>query len=193
MGLIFQVGKQKIGFTSDAGWSLQGQKLIDQYKGCTLLFLHLGTVNPKEIELIEYAGDKKKLNQKLSGEFKEIFNNHLCLTGTTTLIDEVTPKLAIVSEFGEELRGKLRSHIVKKMDEVLQSRCLPGDIGLRIKIPTKGKEYRVQCFCCKEFEGVESISTYLYSGKWSSVDALVHCCDKHTSKEVIQKAKERFG
>jgi len=43
------------------------------------------------------------------------------------------PKLTIISEFGEELRG-MRKAIVERIGKVLELKCLPGDIGLHIRL-----------------------------------------------------------
>ena len=47
-------------------------------------------------------------------------------------------KIAIISEFGEELKGH-KIKIVKALNKVFQShqmaRCLTGDVGLKVYIP----------------------------------------------------------
>jgi hypothetical protein len=60
-------------------------------------------------------------------------------------------KLAIISEFGEELKSGIRMDLYKKFDSWFKrkskekSKCLPGDIGLEVDAFTGN----VYCHCCK--------------------------------------------
>lgn len=148
IGLIFVVNGEKIGFPSDTGWD---RTIVEQFTECELLFVHLGTVEDQEIQVIPSAADEKVLDQQLHEKSKiaDLLSNHLCLTGATRMIHRVKPTLAVISEFGEELRGQLRTHVVQCLDEVLKTPCLAGDIGLRVRVPRKENIFLVRCFKCR--------------------------------------------
>ncbi len=63
------------------------------------------------------------------------------------MLDRVEPKLAVISEFGEELRP-LRKAIADKFNTVLEkTKCLPGDVGLHVRIP----DLSVYCIVHRDF------------------------------------------
>ena len=96
---------------------------------------------------------KEKLMEQVGVE------NHLYLAGLTMFFDELLKsnnlKLAIISEFGEELMHGIRMDLYKKFNNWFQEIykgnpkpiCLVGDIGLETNIFT-GEVY---CHCCKRF------------------------------------------
>ncbi|KAF5044837.1 Photosystem I assembly protein Ycf3 [anaerobic digester metagenome] len=138
VGLIFELYDEnkdnifKIGYTSDT----QCKKVIsDQYEGVDLIITHLGSINEDDF--------------KRDDEKRGIKENHLMLTGVISTIFKSKAKLAIISEFGEELSDE-RVTLVKSLNNVFQkngsTRCLTGDIGLKIKIPNMS----VKCHYCSK-------------------------------------------
>jgi tetratricopeptide (TPR) repeat protein len=122
----------KIGYTSDT----KHDKAIEtQYKGVDIIIPHLGSIDENDF----------------STEKTPSHSNHLMLTGVISTIYKSKAKLAIISEFGEELEEH-RLTIVTALNRVFQqnkmARCLTGDIGLRVLIP----DLKVECHYCKEEE-----------------------------------------
>lgn len=72
------------------------------------------------------------------------------LKGVISTLCKSNAKLAVISEFGEEL-GNSRFKIVKALSNAFQERgmmpCLTGDIGLKIKIP----DLTVKCHFCEDY------------------------------------------
>jgi tetratricopeptide (TPR) repeat protein/ribonuclease BN (tRNA processing enzyme) len=117
----------KIGYTSD---TRHDKDIEEQYKGVDIIVPHLGSIDENDFT----SGDETvKRNE-----------NHLMLTGVISTIYKSNAKLAIISEFGEEL-GEERVTIVGALNRVFRknkmARCLTGDIGLKVKIP----ELTVKC------------------------------------------------
>lgn len=74
------------------------------------------------------------------------------------MIYEYKPELVIFSEFGEELKA-IRKDIVSKMSNAMKTQCLPGDIGLHIRIDN------LQFFCCKSGSLVQKENIEVYECK----------------------------
>jgi hypothetical protein len=94
-----------------------------------LLIPHLGSI--KEHEFTTEYKDAPKL----------FYRNHLGIMGTASLIEGIRPSLAIISEFGEELRS-IQAKLVKLFadsirDMNLNVKLLPGDLGLIYDIVTE--------------------------------------------------------
>lgn len=118
---------------------------------------------------------KKKLLEQTHKE------NHLYLAGLTMFFDKVLKgnsnlKMAIISEFGEELKQGIRIDLYKKFDNWFKERskekpkCLPGDIGLEVDVFT-GK---VLCHCCKRFVDRAEIEPVPYGKE----EAIFFVCDE---------------
>jgi len=134
IGTIFDLHKKcRIGITSDTRWH---QDLISAYLGTDLLVMHLGTLEAKNSAL----------------------PNHLGSLGAYLLLKHVHPKLSLVSEFGEELKGQGRYMIGKFLSRIFSKKSmickvLPADIGLTIKLPSLD----VYCQTCNAFHAFQSI------------------------------------
>ena len=102
---------------------------------------YIGSVNENEIEV--------DLNM---GVHECLYPNHLGVIGVCRMITKVRSRLAIVSEFGEELRSS-RCFLVRQIDrivkEVLQGAAdpppvvLPGDLTFRYDIGAR------KVYCCE--------------------------------------------
>ena len=146
VGLIFELYGEdgytkdnpfKIGYTSD---TRHDEDVENQYKGVDIIIPHLGSIDESDF----------KFEEKRRGM------NHLMLKGTISTINKSKAKLAIVSEFGEEL-GEHRMTIIGALDKVFQRygmvRCLTGDIGLNVLIP----DMKVKCHYCNKYIGMDEI------------------------------------
>lgn len=120
----------KIGYTSD---TKHEEEIEEQYKDVDIIIPNMNSIEYSDFKL----PDKKLKRNK----------NHLMLTGVISTIYKSNAKLAIISEFGEEL-GEHRTKIVAALNKVFQdnrmARCLTGDIGLTVKIP----DLEVRCAYC---------------------------------------------
>lgn len=116
----------KIGYTSD---TKHVERIEDQFKGVDIIIPHLGSIDENDFNLMT----------------KNRNSNHLMLKGVISTIYRSKAKIAIISEFGEELKGH-KIKIVKALNKVFQShqmaRCLTGDVGLKVYIP----ELTINCF-----------------------------------------------
>ena len=64
-----------------------------------LLVAHIGSIKPWEFESVKSLKD----TERKEGEW--YYANHLGMLGTLRLMDEMRPRVAVISEFGAELRG----------------------------------------------------------------------------------------
>ncbi|HHY95717.1 MAG TPA: hypothetical protein GX513_12030 [Firmicutes bacterium] len=109
-----------IGIPCDTKWS---RNIAQQYNGCCLLCVHLGSITPENFLLEDYFKDEDTVR-------KVLHRGHLHLPGTLWFGLEASDRsseegpvaedfdpgcLVIVSEFGEELKGGLRIELVKRM------------------------------------------------------------------------------
>ena len=153
-----------LGITSDTGWS---PKIQRQYKGCKLLFIHLGGIGENEFD------EELPLRGK-----KRLYPEHLGLIGTISMVKAIKSSLSIITEFGEEL-GNARGHIAKTIDSFFNSnrRCITGDIGLKIRLP----DLSVNCDICGEYSDYSTIETV----SRKKTEEIKYCCQLHERQDVI--------
>lgn len=171
VGLVFELnggskGALKLGVTGDTGWS---SSIQNQYRGCKLLILHLGSIGLNEFD------------EKLSLRSKERrYNGHLGLIGTISMVKSLKPSLSIISEFGEEL-GTDRCYIAKTIDRAFgqDKRCLTGDIGLQVRLP----DLAVYCNLCEDYKKCENIQEMSIKAR----EEIIYCCSSHTLQDAIDK------
>jgi glyoxylase-like metal-dependent hydrolase (beta-lactamase superfamily II) len=117
-GLIFQLFEdttskkpvRTIGITSDTGWQ---KKIESHYQSCDLLVLHLGGLYK-----CEFKPDQKH------------YDNHLGVRGCCELLFNLDYRLALISEWGEELKGyrrELLETIARRLPHEKSMLC--ADIG----------------------------------------------------------------
>jgi len=145
IGFIIEINEKiRIGFTGDTGWD---ENMVQPFKDLKpqLVVAHLGSVKRKEFDYLESVTNDDKNSC--------FYSNHLGLLGLTKFLDETKPQLTIISEFGEELRTK-RKKISDSVSSVLDLICLPGDIGLHIRLCDLG----VHCLIEEDFVDYKSIN-----------------------------------
>jgi hypothetical protein len=184
-----------IGYTGDIKWSpnkTNPPEYLKHFKKCDIICAHLGSIinilnekdfcntfckkSPDDDSRCPTYNECKKnkfkdvdvIKKKLIEQTRE--ENHLYLAGLTLFFDSLLKekanlKLAIISEFGEELKNGIRMDLYKKFDSWFgehfkepeeKPRCLPGDIGLEVDVFTGN----VYCHCCKRFvdqAGIEPV------------------------------------
>jgi glyoxylase-like metal-dependent hydrolase (beta-lactamase superfamily II) len=121
VGLVFELRSLKfsspfkLGITGDTAWS---PELYRYFVGTDLLIAHLGTL------------EKRK---------RKLLGRHLGLLGLGLLIKGIRPKLAVVSEFGEEV-GDQRYDLCYTIQKVTGCNVIPGELNMEIELPSlKGR------------------------------------------------------
>ncbi len=178
LGFILELEGCRIALTGDTGWKVDGS-IARPYmeKDIDLMIAHLGSI--KEIEF-----DYIKKNTPAEKQ-KCLYSNHLGILGMGAMLNCVKPKLAVISEFGEELRP-LRKSIAEKFTTVLEkTRCLPGDVGLHVQIP----DLSVYCIVHRDFVPFEEVKvfggreeSYVYYYKDSE--------SAHEKEEIHERARK---
>lgn len=141
IGFILDIDGIKIGFTGDTGWDWDRKEImVKPFIRCNprLVIAHLGSIKSTEFDYVKATCDDDRN--------KCFYRHHLGLLGITKFLDITKPELTIVSEFGEELRG-MRKEIVERIGKVLGLKCLPGDIGLHIRL----SDLSIYCFVEEDF------------------------------------------
>ncbi len=154
IGFILDIEGMKVGFTGDTGWDYENKGSIAHAFNIhrpKLVIAHLGSIKSKEFKYVGAKNDKERNDC--------FYAHHLGLLGMTKFLDTVKPDLTIISEFGEELR-QFRKEIVQGIGEVLKLNCLPGDIGLYIRLSDLG----VYCFIDNKFIDYKKIKVYSKPG-----------------------------
>ena len=153
--------------------------VASQYKKCDVLLMHLGSlINHKKRykNKFKYYRNAKKCEDLIRSK------NHPYLMGMIRFLRELyeqqpeNKKLILIGEFGEELRGGIRTDLVKRLRQLLTKkwRMLPVDVGLDILLHDYGN-HRAQ-------EGNSKISEFEF---------LCALCDKHRPISEIDYFK--FG
>jgi len=121
-----------------------------------LLIVHIGSIRKDEFEA------------SIDTENEKIFYpNHLGIIGSTRVIASIHPKLAIVSEFGEELFD-FQEDLINVINNVIKAyfqgedcpTVLPGDLPLIYSIP----EESIYCILCQKMVPATNV-TYTLPGK----------------------------
>ena len=126
---------------------------------------------------------------------------HFYLSGLSMFFDELLSirknknnkmKLAIISEFGEELKGGIRMDLYHKFDNWFQSkgeaRCVPGDIGLEIDLLNAN----IYCCCCQEFKSKDEISPIAYGKEEGLFFVCEECKSVLSSYQIEEKLKNNY-
>ena len=163
----------KFGLTSDTGWAHDGSISKPYIEHAPdMMVIHIGSIKEKEFKYNQ--AETKDAKNKCYDEY------HLGILGTTNLLLDTKPKLALISEFGEELK-EVRRQIAEALEKVLNSegvelKCLPSDIGLHIRLRDLG----VLCFVAKEF--VPYTNVICRKPKKGQYDLTYHC--KHYADDT---------
>lgn len=146
------VNKQKDGVTQKLDLNIKAaifNNYPDAFKRPDILIPHLGSIKKEECKPdhgFRFLENKEKA-------YPYFYPNHLGLRGLIMLLDTLRPKIAIISEFGEELRS-IRFDLVNKITEVLnvvkgnskrKMFVLPGDLTIICDIGEK------EIFCHEKF------------------------------------------
>ncbi|MBF0457667.1 MAG: tetratricopeptide repeat protein [Nitrospirae bacterium] len=187
--------KRNIIFTSDTGlFPKKDKDTVDinkdeihisyrdtiKVEDVNLLVAHLGSIRPKEIR------EEKDLG-------KMFYPNHLGLLGTARMITVIKPRLAVVSEFGEELRNfrddlmemlgrMVEQHLKNKKDEEV-TKVLPADLPFIYNI----KSEEIYCMVSDKMVDYKQISAEL-------IDSVFYysCAKPKTEKKKVEVEIDKY-
>jgi len=204
----------RFGYTGDSKWVGDGfydgklteykpAKICEQYKSCDVVLVHMGS-------LIDHKNYQKFSDtaEKWKGRYEKLIRgkNHLYLPGLIGFLNEMhfperdKPVLVLLSEFGEELRGTIRTDLVERLQGVYGPgdgskrwpRILPVDVGLDVVCHPIGHDakndqnpFQFWCAQCRRFHPVENIA-YKHYGQDEAIFYLCQTCYKTTSPDVLQ-------
>lgn len=210
---------RKIGYTSDAHWTPDfSNKFFDCQILCTHLgsivdisskkgfcvlcqnYYEIESGKCKDHSICEKGRFKngKPCIETLLKQARE--KNHLYISGLSMLFNEILSKnkginnkmeLAIISEFGEELKSGIRMDLYNKFDNWFETynsklRCLPGDIGLEVDV-FSGSVY---CHGCKHFVDRSEIEPVPYGKEEAICFVCKECKAVLSSYQIDHKLKE---
>ncbi len=185
MGMVISVvegkGKElKIGFTGDTRYSKSPG--TDEFANCCVLVPHLGSVIKSEAFKYSHESDDPDEKKYIENAKKELQptlteKNHLYLPGISMLMCDIREAahpssypLIILSEFGEELRGGLRTDLADRLKKVFRMTVLPADVGLRVGV----KDKSVRCAICRQYVHAANVRPVAVSDE---DEALLFVCD----------------
>ena len=133
----------------------------------SVLIAHLGGFKEYEYEYAKYV-----LTKDDSGIEKSYYKNHLGRIGVVKVAEIVKPELCLISEFGEEFKGR-RQEIAEIYNEVFSkiqdTKFLPADIGLvyHFEDSTDGKKNKIKAITKID---IDSYKTPLAENNYEFVD-----------------------
>jgi len=168
--------------------------IADQYADCDAVLIHLGS-------LIDHKGKNKRFLDYDNPEICENLirkKNHPYLMGMIRFLRELRDlsskkKLILLGEFGEELRGGIRTDLAARLQAGITPGwpILPVDVGLDISLcdyddsQIHGGVYsfKFQCIICDEYVPVDQIE-YFRFGQDEGIFCVCTTCYKSTPQDV---------
>lgn len=187
-----------IGYTGDTRWD---ENVIMQYKQCDSIITHLGSLIDRKKE------SRKKFNYYSSPE--TCFNflkdkNHPYLVGMLHFLTELKAKyekkggkpLVLMSEFGEEMRGRIRLDFIKRLKDAYGNDfdILPVDVGLDVLLNDNDGDNlgpQVLCVQCNDFIKLSQTNFETY-GHDEALFCVCETCRKSTPQNVLQDNLRRL-
>lgn len=188
------------GYTGDTSWH---SAIMDDYKECDALLVHLGSLIDREKE------DRRKFSYYFKSERcweLAIEKNHPYLMGMLHFfkefeefgVKEGKSPLILMSEFGEELRGRIRLDLGERLRRTFPSiSVLPVDVGLDVQLNVDGdknnpqwqngsKFPKVFCIVCHDFVKLDRVDFETY-GHDEALFCVCKSCRKSTPLNVLQE------
>lgn len=206
------------GYTGDTSWD---PRIMDCYKECDALLMHLGSLIDRE------KPDRRKFSHYSESEkcwelAKE--KNHPYFMGMLHFLTDIQKlgrkngkaPLILMSEFGEELRGRIRLDLVNRLNETYTyMQVLPVDVGLDVllhadkepqnngdsqagegcgkggfhckkKSVCNGEITQVFCVVCNDFVSLCQVAFDTY-GHDEALFCVCKTCSKSTPLNVLQE------
>jgi len=210
-----ETNKVILGYTGDTKWvysyvydplerkrKRENMGISQQYKGCDALIVHIGSLIDKKRNFDDYNQcNKEATENKLECEALVREKDHPYLIGMMRLLSELCSngqdgdnrQLILLGEFGEELRGGIRTDLIDRLKEAYESLdFLPLDVGMDILLwskhdseTNKKPEKMVRCVQCEEFVPITDAAFDCYG-----VDEALYCvcitCKKAMPLDVQQ-------
>jgi len=211
-----ETNKVTLGYTGDTKWvyshlydPLLGRKrenmgISQQYKDCDTLVVHIGSLIDDKQNFDDYNQCNEEVAEnKLECEALVRAKDHPYLIGMIRLLSELCSngqdgnngKLILLSEFGEGLRGGIRTDLIDRLKKAYEHLSfLPLDVGMDIQLWSRSEQdperkknhkYMVRCAQCEGFVPIEDAEFERYG-----VDEALYCicktCKKATPLNVLQ-------
>jgi hypothetical protein len=169
----FALDNVKFGYTGDTKW-VEGS--YAQYDGCQVLLLHLGSLISESKTFTDYDDPRKCRELIAEKGHPYLFGLLHYLTELASDNKRLLPKLILLSEFGEELKGKIRIDLTERLGETYSDlKFLPVDVGLTLKLGTaREKKPQVLCWACNQFVDLGKIGYEQYGYGYD--EALCYFC-----------------
>jgi len=181
------------GYTGDTSWCCN---VMSQYNGCNAMLCHIGSLIDRE-ENTKF--DKYKDPYECYKLIRE--KNHPYLMGMLRFLSDIKnfsrkdKPLVLLSEFGEELRGRIRLDLVDRIHNAYGLDVLPVDVGLDVRLCTAETESyesregnskaEVECVVCEKFVKIERVDYETY-GLDEALFCVCRTCRKSTPGNVLQ-------
>jgi len=212
-----------IGYTGDTKWIYSEIKdligtnrideedrkikdIIEQYNSCDALIVHLGSLIERNKENGRY--NFLDYNQCTRNDSETPCENlvrdkeHPYLIGLLRILsslynsDKSKVSLVLLSEFGEELRGKIRVDLVERLINVYgdKMQLLPVDVGINVQLRCESKakksdrsglEKKVLCVQCNRLVAIGEAGFEHY-GPDEAIYCVCRTCLKGTPFDVLQ-------
>lgn len=165
VGLLFGLKNghksYNFGVTSDTGYMSELKNEFSRLNGA-MIILHLGSILEDEL--------------RLEGPTERIYREHLGIRGAFNLIYDVSPRLAVISEIGEELQDCICSLAENLRAVFPDTVILPADVGLKIDLSRFGDPLAVECQGCETFVNIEDV-IYSYASDKGNMRYLCKECN----------------
>jgi len=183
---------------ADAQAAYRPAEIVTQYRDCDVLLIHVGSlINHRNGQTFSDSDDN---GTRLTEEkCQEIIRNenHLYLPGLIGLLNEFMSgdqegRLILISEFGEELRGRIRTDLVDRLKKVYDRDILPVDVGLDVVCGSKKDNkksrdrFKFWCVQCGQFHSIKKVD-YQHFGTDEALFFLCKTCKKTTSPDRLQE------
>lgn len=150
----FDEGTFVLGYTSDTGYF---PELSDFFADVDLLIFNISDIYKKDVK-----GIKDK-------------HSHLGYNGSVKLLRQISPKMAIASEFCCT-NGDFRVNIIKSLnkEKLISKDCeiFPGEIGLNVELPT----LQVECSICKRKVSYKNINIVGPKKEFGKIEYICRNC-----------------
>lgn len=211
-----------IGYTGDTKWiyslpevedpikrnrannKVEIKDIVEQYKSCDALIIHLGSLIERKDSKYCFL-DYNQCNEDCSNNPCEDLvcgKGHPYLIGLLRILtslyksDESNVPLVLLSEFGEELRGKIRVDLIERLIKVYGDKMnlLPVDVGINVQLKCESRakksdrpnpEKKVLCVQCNRLVAIGE-ADFEHYGADEAIYCICRTCLKGTPFDVLQ-------
>lgn len=183
------------GYTGDTKWEESAYK---QYTECNVILFHLGSLinqNPKNKKFeFGYYDNPKKCRELIAREgHPYIFGLLHYMTQLAKACPSNSKKVILISEFGEELKGGIRTDLIEKLSKTYKEKLdfLPVDIGLNLSLlPGTTEGFKVLCIGCNNFVKLDRVRFDRYGHGYD--EALFYFCDTCIKSKPLNVLQDKM-